>query len=100
MIDFMADDMKPLEVIVHALAIPKGRLLFEPAVIALAKFRKCLRTNLCQPAQVMIQRVSSDLISCRLAKIDRGTPLRSLNGGEITRIERRRLIAGFSGRNV
>jgi hypothetical protein len=32
--DFMAKDMKPLEVVVHALPAPKERLLLEPVVVA------------------------------------------------------------------
>ena len=49
-VDFMTNDMKPREVVVHALPAPKGRLLFEPPVIALAEFCKCLRTHPLQPA--------------------------------------------------
>ena len=67
MVDFMTNDMKPLEVVVHPLPARKGRLLFEPLVMAPAEFCKCLCTHLLQPAQVMIQIVSSDLISGPLA---------------------------------
>lgn len=74
MINFMANDMKRLEIIVHPVPAPKGRLFFEPLVVAQAGFCKCSRTHLLQPAQVMIQRVSSDLSSGPLAKTDRGIP--------------------------
>ena len=100
MVDFMANDMKPLEVIVHSLPAPKRCLLFEPRVIAPAEFCECLRSHLLQPAQVMIQLVSSDLFSGPLAQIDSGTPLLPLLRVQITRIERRGLIAYFSCSDV
>ena len=61
MVEFMPNDMKPLEVIVHPLPAPKGRLLFEPLVLTLAEFRQRLCTDQLQPAQVIIQLVPSDL---------------------------------------
>src|SRR5688500_11338187 len=61
--DFMANYVKPLKVVVHLLAAPRGRLLFEPLVVAPPEFCKCLRTHLLQPAHVTIQPVPFDLIS-------------------------------------
>ncbi len=46
MVEFMPKDVKPLEVIVHLLPAPKGRLLLEPLVIALAEFRQRRGTDL------------------------------------------------------
>ena len=40
MVDLVADDMKPFEVVVHPLSGPKRCLLFQPLVIAPAKFHK------------------------------------------------------------
>src|ERR1051325_4452019 len=67
MVNFMPKDMKPLEVIVHPLPARKGRLLFEPWVIALAEFRQRPCADLPQPAQVIIQLVPSDLTPRPLA---------------------------------
>jgi hypothetical protein len=61
MVEFMPKDMKPLEVIVHPLPAPKGRMLFEPLVFSPAEFRQRLCTDLLQPAQVIVQLVPSDL---------------------------------------
>ena len=52
--------------------------------MAPAEFCKCLCTHLLQPAQVMIQIVSSDLISGPLAEIESSTPVLPLLGGQIT----------------
>ena len=61
MVEFMPKDMKPLEVIVHPLPAPKGRMLFEPLVLSPAEFRKSLCTDLLQPAQVIFQLAPSNL---------------------------------------
>jgi hypothetical protein len=50
MVEFMPKDMKPLEVIIHPLPAPKGRMLFEPLVHTPAEFRQRLCTDLLQLA--------------------------------------------------
>ena len=100
MVHFMGDDVKPLEVVVHPLAIPEGRLLFEPLVIALREFLERLRAHVLQHAQVMVKPVSFDLVPRPVAKMNRHIPLGSLFSGQLANIERCRLIANFSGGDV
>src|SRR5262245_33282555 len=61
MIEFMPKDVKPLEVIVHALPAPKGRLLFKPLVFTPAEFRQRPGTDPVQPAQVIFKLAASNL---------------------------------------
>src|SRR5262245_58785863 len=71
----MPKDVKPLEVVIHPLPGPEGRLLLEPLVIASAEFRQRGDTDLLQPAQVIAQLTAPDLPPRRVAQIDGRAPL-------------------------
>src|SRR5215831_4312482 len=52
-VDFVAEDVEPLEVVVHARSAAGERPLVEPLVVALAEFRQRSLANLLELPQVV-----------------------------------------------
>ena len=66
-VELVLEDVKPLEVVVGREAFPERRLPLEPRVVSPAELGESLRTNLLEPASVVVQVVPPDLASRRPA---------------------------------
>ena len=55
-VEFMAENMEPLEIVVHPLSGAKRRLLLQPIVVAPAEFRRSIDGQPALEPQIELQR--------------------------------------------